>query len=214
MDEVLEIINSVIIIFTYVVPGIVFLKVFSYICNKKLQSESYLVVTGILISFLLVSLVKIYIPNNSNLLAVWSNIAAVISAFIISMFCKSKYFPRALLVLKINRTIHDSMWDEIMDEHDVFIKVYIPSDQVMYYGMYKGHEPKDDSTYILITDYEIRDYDNKVIKDNSKDRTRWAIINTKDISRVDLIYSDKSIRSKKNTKKLQVEGGGSDGNKS
>lgn len=200
MDEVLKLIDSTIIIFTYVVPGIVFLKVFSYICNKRLQSEYYFVVTGILISFLIVSAVKIYIPNDTNLIAVWSNIVACITSFVASLFCKSKHFTSLLQMLNINKTIHDSMWDEIMDEYDVFIKVFIPCDQVMYYGLYKGHEPKCDNAYILLTDYEIRDYNNITLKDYSADRTRWAIINTKDISRVELIYSDKSERSKKNIK--------------
>ena len=83
------------------------------------------------------------------------------------------------------------------DDRNVYLKLFIPGDNVYYYGLYKGHEEKVNDLYVLITDYEVRDYSDNLIADYTGNRTRWATINTKNISRVEIIYSKYSERNKK-----------------
>ncbi len=84
-----------------------------------------------------------------------------------------------------------------MDEYDVFIKLYVAKDEVIYYGLYKSKEDKDENIYVLITDYDVKDYKGTTLYDYTNDRTCWAMINTKDITRVEIFYDKNSDKSKK-----------------
>lgn len=182
-------------LFIYVIPGFIFLKIHDFICSKKNQGDSQYFISSVSISFVITTFAKLLVEDDKWLLAFYTITASIILSIIFSLIYKSKPFNELLAMLKTNKTVHASMWEEIKDIYDVFIKVFIPNDQVIYYGLYKGNEEKDDDLYILMTDYEVRKYDGKVVNDYSDDRTRWVIINTKDINRVEIIYSSNSDRS-------------------
>jgi len=197
LDALIKLIEKLPEIFIYVVPGIIFLETHNYMCNKKTKIDNIFIMFSVFISFIIISIVKPFVIEGIWKLALIVIIISFISSILLALFYRNKLFTCALSFIGINKTIHNSMWDEIMDEYDVFIKLHISTDKVVYHGLYKGHEDKDENLYVLITDYDVKSYDGKDIHDYSEDRQRWAIINTKDISRVEIKYSEKSDRNKK-----------------
>jgi len=197
LDEIIKFINSLPVVFVYIIPGVIFIKIHCWICCKKIYRDNHLVFSGIIISFVFVSILNLFIKNNYVLLSSASIISAIIVSIAFSFIYKSKVFEKVIQKIGINKTVNISMWDEIMDDRNVYLKLFIPGDNVYYYGLYKGHEEKVNDLYVLITDYEVRDYSDNLIADYTGNRTRWATINTKNISRVEIIYSKYSERNKK-----------------
>lgn len=198
-----EIIANVSNILVYFLPGRIFIFVFSYLLEVKMKDSYY--IPSVCISYIILSVVRLFeFDISTNLETGIVVVLAIVLSAILGLIVNSKPFER-LHIFLTRRSMSNSMWDEIMDDRDTFIKVFIPTDKVTYYGLYKGHEGKEDNNYILITDYEITDYNGVIIKDFSKDRACWATLSTKDISRVEVFYTDESKKATKPNCKKKKE---------
>lgn len=202
--DVVKLISNIPSIIVYIAPGMIFLTLFEFITNLKSKKENTYFVWSIAISFIIVSLLKFFTGLKDIVpIAGFSIIISIVVAIISGYICIQTKFQKFIVWSGINKTIHDSIWDEIIDDYDVYLKLYIPSDKVYYYGLYKGHDEKDDNPYVLLTDYEVRDYQGNILQDGetlrsyNNNRTRWATINVKDVSSVEIIYSERSERNKK-----------------
>ncbi len=193
--DLTTLINNISNILLYILPGTIFLGILSYITNKKIKDNYYIL--SLCISYSLLTLVRFVIKNPSNFHEAGSVLLlAIILSLLLGVLCNQKWF-NALNIKITNRSVTKSIWDEIKDEYNTFIKIYIPSDQVVYYGLFKGYEDKEENNYLLITEYDIKDYNGNLIKDYTEDRTCWATINSKDISRVEIFYVERSEKAKK-----------------
>lgn len=189
--DIVELIDNISKILIYFLPGRIFLSVFSYFLKKQVADSYYVV--SISISYLFVSIYRmIFNTNGGNEEAGIVLLSSIVLAMLLGTFCKSKKFEK-LHVFVTNRSIHRSVLDDIIDpKYNTYVKLYISSDEVIYYGLYKGHEDHEGDNYILITDYDVKDYNGNKKVDYTDDRSCWATINTKDISRIEVFYNAKS----------------------
>ncbi len=197
--DILKIIENISTVILYIAPGMIFFSIFEFITNKKCKDNTYFI-WSIVLSFGIVSIMKLICHATDTIIITgFTIIVSIILPILVGYLVIHSAFQRFLVWSGINKTIHHSIWDDIIDDYDVFLKIYIPVDKVYYYGLYKGHENKFENVYIILTDYEIRDYSSTLLRDYSSDRTRWVTINSKDISRVEIVYSEKSNKSQKST---------------
>ena len=68
----------------------------------------------------------------------------------------------------------------------------MPSEKVIYYGSIVDYEEKDGDCFILLNNYDLKDYEyNPILKYTSKNENCVAI-NTKNISRFEIFYNKDS----------------------
>lgn len=187
-------------IFIYFVPGAIFLSITAFICSKRNSDYKYYIFKSIVISYMIIKFIeliqaisyKISPFLTEQILAI---IIAILSAYFLSILYTSSKFEKILSFFKINKTVHDNIWNDIIDyEKGTYILAYVPSEKIVYQGLFQRHEERDGDVYITISNYATKDYNNKVINNYKNLDNEVVMINTKNISRFEFTYSNESVK--------------------
>lgn len=199
-------------ILVYIVPGALFLYIFYFICSKEndKETESHFLFKSIILSFVLTNFVKlcgkpiIWILSLQikkqfvvpSFLKVSSIILfSIVSSYLFSIFYKTKFLTDILKKFGVTRSVHKNCWNEVADsELGMWVRVYIPSEKVVYCGKLRKYEEKDDNYLFFLSNYNSYTYDNKDIDDFGDADEKWVALNIKDTSRIELFYSKQSSK--------------------
>lgn len=204
MLDINTIINILPEIIIYVVPGFLFLSVHNFICAKQKEETNNLLIKSIVISYIFINIMKFIelvfkYKFEDDLFSLITILLSILSSYYISRLYNSNVFDKILALLIINKSVHDDIWNDIIDvKHGMYMEVYLPNEKVSYYGQFRNSESKKDNKYIVISNYELKDYNGNIICDFEHDYSKCVMINTKDISRFEICYNIESYKAKPN----------------
>lgn len=185
-------------LFNYIVPGFIFLVVFNFVISREEKIEKSSLYLSITISYVLISVLKFI--NVFTKLSVPPAVVTITLIFIsilggccFGIILSGNTFKRLSKAMGIGKTIHKNIFNDITDKKlGNMIKIFLPSESIIYIGNLLDYEEKDGDFYLVISRYEILDYNEQRKENNIDDKTKRAVINTKQISRMELIYDENS----------------------
>lgn len=186
----------------YLIPGYLIIWVISFMLSQKIDKDSNLFIKSIVLSFIFItfgnSILSFGDLNiiDSNLLKVVVILISLVLGYVISKILVSNYFKRILKKLGINKSVYTNFWNEIVDtEKGLLVMVYLASEKKTYKGELRKYEECDhgDSTFLILSNYVLYNYDGEdEILNYEKDNNYRVLLNTKDISRIELFYHPES----------------------
>ncbi len=195
--EVKAFIELLPLIVVYLVPGFVFLWVKSFLLSQRIEEDNHIAVKSIVLSFILINALSIFNAVNINSPG-WVILIIFISAILAFVFTKLILWDKFHRILKkcgVNRSFFKSIWNDLADmNHGVWLRLYLPEDRVVYTGTLRKYEEEQENYYLTISNYSSYSYDEKEIDNYYEDSTKWAALNTKDISRIEIFYHPESRR--------------------
>ena len=186
-----EILNELPLVLEYVVPGYIFITLFTYITSRN--SISHILTGSVAISFVLraiCSLAKnLLIPS---LALSWNIRAIILIAFAILTSILCVWLSESQLIVwvykKINyKGLHNTVWNDIIDyKNGTGIRLICEDRE--YYGILDYHEEKGDESWFVLKDYIIEENGNEY-KANAIDVESIIAVRLKDVERVELYYN-------------------------
>lgn len=191
-------------IFMYFVPGVIFLSIHHFMCSNKgeKQSEKYFIFKSVTISFIIIislnyfgeilkRLINIDISKGTYGFIVI--VSSAVISYIYSRIYRSQWFNDWLNKIGINKSLYHNILDEIVDlEYGMWVRVYLPSEKIIYIGQFRKYEEKEEKFIICLSNYKSITYNDREIEDCTSNPKNWVMVNIKDISRVEIFYNDKS----------------------
>lgn len=189
----------------YMVQGYLFLAVYNFICFKQ-NELNHLFFKSIVGSYVLKILFDFLFIKNTTvegnviklirilnieyesmgyclLLLLFSVILGILVAYI----TQSKWFNNLLLKTGIKRTTNPNIWDDII-EPNCWLMVYLSSSELVYFGQFKYSEEFAVKPIIVLERYQIIDMDGNIKSDYSNNPSEVAVIDTKNIERIEITY--------------------------
>lgn len=198
INDLLNVIKDYIV---YVYPGFITLIIYRFIIARKVDENQYTLIKSIIISYIyVIILAGVTKINTSHFTTIYHIILLIISCIIpIVWNCifKSQKFIKILRKLKIDTDVYDNMLDSIRAiEKEVWIRVYLDSYGIMYEGSLRKHEvDSGKAKQIVLSGYRFYriDPDNKekkCILDYANKNENWVKISEKNITRMEIVYSN------------------------
>lgn len=205
-NNINELINLVPKILIYIVPGYLYYKIFNYILSWKDKTIKNNIFEYVVVSYILCAVVKsilgiFYNEVNMNLpqIIVSLLILSASLGYLIGVFIKSDKFTKIRRFFKINRTINNNIFDDIIDKDaGTWARVYLKDDKLVYYGSVILFEKKDkyEDGCIVLNDYEVYKYgESKILEEvlpQESEKNSLATIKLSEINRIETIYPENS----------------------
>lgn len=177
----------------YIITGYVFIKTFHYVASKQntpdIQNTLTLSLVVGYIYYKIVNLIPIHISDAID------NICIVLSALIfgytIAMLLRNKRILKVLDFLKIRDTLNLYYWDDLMDSNYP-MKVKVTFNDISYEGVIHYLESYSNIPHIILASYIIKDENDEIIKDYTKDSTKVIVLDTSKAKCVEVIYNKDS----------------------
>lgn len=204
IEELIKILPDILI---YVVPGAIFLYIHYFICSNEdsKENEKHFIFKSIILSFIIVNFLKLLgkptISFIEQITGLQVNktivsfkialilIASIILSYLLSQLYLSAFFQKLLNFLGINKSIHSKWLNDIVDlELGTGLRVYLPSERIIYCGKLRKYEEKDENYMIFLSNFSSHTYDSEEKADFTESNESWVALNTKDISRFELFY--------------------------
>ncbi|BDS17325.1 hypothetical protein JUM001_15590 [Clostridium perfringens] len=205
-NNINELINLVPKILIYIVPGYLYYKIFNYVLNWKDKTIKNNIFEYVVVSYVLCTVVKsilgiFYNEVNMNLpqIIVSLLILSAILGYFMGIFIKSDKFTKVRRFFKINRTINNNIFNDIIDKKvGTWARVYLKDDKLVYYGSVILFEKKDkyEDGCIVLNDYEVYKYqESKILEETlpqEGEKNSLATIKLSEINRIETIYPENS----------------------
>lgn len=214
-ENIITVIEALPLIFIYFVPGYIFIKIMSYRFSKNLDNINHLLLKSIVASYIIILIVKmifILFKQNFNLdnilIKVLTILLALISGVLVPKIITGELFNKALKKMGFNKSMNPNIFDDIIDvENGTWFVVYIPSEKKIYQGIIQRYEDRDylEDYFLILSNYKLYDYKGNEIEDNTFVPTKWVMVNTKDISRIEILYSEDSKMIKDSILEISIE---------
>ena len=180
-------------IIIYVVVGYLFNKVFSFVALKKFSSNvEHVVISSFVIGYIyctIIHFIPIHISYEVDSLGI--SASAIVLAYLVGKFWRSKYMLYLLDFLKIRDTVNLYYWDDLMD--DIYpMKVVATYKDIVYEGMLYNYESYSNAPELVLSSYIIKDKNGATIKDYTHNKTKCIILNSGNAENIEIVYSDKS----------------------
>lgn len=193
-------------IFIYFIPGYLFIKVISFRFSIKTNNDDHILLKSIVISFIIITLLNqlfniksLDFDIENNLIRITIIVCSLITGLLWCKIISCKFVSEFLLKLGFNKSINPNIFDDIIDmEKGLKVLAFLPDEKVIYAGQIRRYEDGDIEDYfIVLSNYSIIGYDGIEIEDRKRDATKWVMLNTKNINRIELIYHEDSAKIKK-----------------
>lgn len=176
----------------YFVPGFIFMKVFNFLISKK--SGSNLVLGSVVISYLMkaVSSSSHRFVFSKSVFS-WDERVVILSVFavVLSVICVAIFESKSARNLSLNinnKTLHDDIWNDIINYKDG-TSLRVVCDDSVYTGILVCHEEKGTDSWFVIKDYIVEEPNRKYTSKKFTFKARLAI-NMKNVKRVELYYGE------------------------
>ncbi|KAB3534504.1 hypothetical protein F8154_08830 [Alkaliphilus pronyensis] len=182
---------------------------------RKQKETGDIFLKSIVLSYFLIILVNLVFKFFTSNLSLENNhfhvlillFVSLIIGYLWAQFFQSELCCVLLGKIGINRSFRASIWDDLVDLRlGLWIRIYLPNDQIIYQGKLRKYEEKEnrENYYIILSNYTIYNYDAKCIFDNTDIINEWVAVNTKDISRIELLYSPESHKVQVSSKESEL----------
>lgn len=195
-DEITNLIIALPSLLTYIVPGYTILKVLGIVTSKESESSNITLLKSIVVSYIYIYLLDII--GIDVLANKWLNLAMLffspLIGYLIGITLRSTWWNNFISSLG-SPTIHSSFWTSIVDrEHGIWLKVYLGNEKLYYEGELVRLEEsqKKDNIHLVLRKFVLYAYSDDVVNDHSTERNVFVVINTRDITRVEVFYHPES----------------------
>lgn len=189
----------------YMVQGYIFISIYNFIRFKQNDLEHIFfksVVTSYILKVLFdILFVKTVIINEGSTRIVrllninYESIGycfllflfSALLGFILATIIQHDYFNNFLIKIGVKRTTNQNIWDDVI-KPNCWLMVYLSSRDLVYLGQFKYGEEFVNKPIIVLEHYKIMDLDGNVKADYTDTQSEIAIIDTKDIERVEVTY--------------------------
>lgn len=192
IDWIIELINSIPEIISYIVYGYIFLVAYYWISFKDNKDFNNLLIKSIASSYLLTTIydlavLKFSIVFSNNYYKIISYfIFSAILGFITGKIISHRWFNFLLHKLHIGRTTNENVWDDVIKPY-TWIRVFM-KDGSSYLGQYRYGEPFKSEPIIVLATYQKLNKDTDIVIDNSQNMNELIMLNTKDFDRIEITY--------------------------
>ena len=211
INDLLNVIKDYIV---YVYPGFITLIIYRFIIARKVDENQYTLIKSIIISYIyVIILAGVTKTSTSHFTIIYHIVLLIISCIVFSYSClisptnfpaqscncifKSQKFIKILRKLKIDTDVYDNMLDSIRAiEKEVWIRVYLDSYGIMYEGSLRKHEvDSGKAKQIVLSGYRFyiidpNNKEKKCILDYANKNENWVKISEKNITRMEIVYSN------------------------
>lgn len=202
MNDILELINSLPLVMSYIIYGFIFVSIFNFITIKRISNENnHLIISYISISFILRCIYEylfgwldkngvMAIQINSDLFYIVTIALTIVMSYISGILFSSKFINNVLLHIGIKRTVNKNIWQDITEDN-MWMFLKFKEEDYGYLGMYKYVEEKTDKPRILLNRYQLIEVSTGEAKvDYSNEANRCILIDTNDIDTIEMIYTN------------------------
>ncbi len=198
IGQIQAIINVLPGIVIYVVPGYIFLWVYTFTFSKDIENDKHAITKSVIISFFFITLFRaVGIDSFLSPMVICALIVIpAVSGYLFTRILTSKPVCYFIRLIGINKSFYSDIWNDIVDfKYGQWLRVYLPEERVVYLGRLKRYEETvTDKTLIVLSNFASYDYKGEVMDDHKKSPEKIVIINTKDVSRIELYYDKRSVR--------------------
>lgn len=199
MDNVAQLIKEIPTLVIYVAPGYLFIWMIWHVTSWKEQSDNHLVFKSIVISYLFIAICDMVTGQKTTeciSLKIAIIIASLITGYIVGLLLRKDWLWNALNYIGISQTGTYFFSDIADKKYGIWATVYVPNDKVIYVGQFLKWEERDDSenSYLVLSKYVQYSYDGAEEVNHREDKNYHALINSRDISRIELDYDERSLK--------------------
>lgn len=178
--------------------GFIFLITYNWLNSKKTDT-SILTIGSIFISVLIQSLCSFFhefvlsnvLFSDAEKILIYFILGFVL-AVIISIIGKMRFVSYILFKIG-NKTINSDIFDDVIDyKKKTMMMVYLKSSDIYYIGQLLYNEEKGIDSWICLIDYISvnKETNEKIFDSNESGKKSTALVNLKDVERIQLIYED------------------------
>ena len=188
----------------YMVQGYVFISIYNFIRFKQ-NDLNHIFFKSIVTSYILkvffdwmfvknvtvdetvVRLVRLFNADYESIgYCILLLLFSAILSFILAIITQHEKFNEFLLRVGIKRTTNSNIWEDVI-KPNCWLMVYLNSRELVYFGQYKYGEEFEKKPLLVLEHYQVKDLDGK-IKTDCSNSSEVAIIDTKDIERIEIVY--------------------------
>jgi len=191
MEWILEAVDYIPALITYIAPGYVFLAMYRFF-RRQYYDESDIrqketVLISVCISFFMKAVVDlIFAHSNTNrpVFSVSLIVAGAVLGFLAAKMINGRPGSWLLDVTGAGRTQNTNIWDDII-EPDLWVRVWLKDSGASYYGQVRYYEQKAREPVICMEHYQYINEKEELVIDHTSDDKRSVILNLKDFDRIE-----------------------------
>lgn len=200
IDWIIALIDRIPDILVYVVPGFVFVKIYSFIkfkdeCEEQNKTE-FVVLKSIAISYIFKSVwdfaytsFDLENPLYYSVYLVTMLVSSVLLSYIFYVVGSSELIGKLLNKLKIRRTTNDNIWVDIIKD-GTCLRVFSNDGKKSYYGFCDICELHSREPIVVLSRYRILDNQDNVIFDGTDNKSSRMILNLKDFEIIEVVQAE------------------------
>lgn len=204
LKDLFEILPDIII---YISSGYLFVFTFSFISlRKKVEDIDGVFVISLVVGFILKSLlcaiVRVRFSFYVNIVGFL--IFCAILGCIVGYIVENKYFRQLLLKTRINRSVHENIWHDIMDvdKKTMWIRAVSNEKNQVIIGILVLVEEFQRYPILLLQQYQMYDLEGNLIEDYLEHANRQILIKSEYYDTIDVVYDRESTH----YRKVEIEG--------
>lgn len=182
----------------YMVQGYIFLGIYNFILFRTVELK-HTFFKSVVISFVIKTIfdgILFILPINVEIYSISYFIAMFIFstalAYIISLIMQTRWFNSLLLKISVNRTMNQNIWDDVI-KPNCWLMVYSNDGKRVHYGQYKYGEENKSEPIIALVHYQIKDMDDNILCDYTKNDNEVVLLNLKDFERIEIAYVEEKV---------------------
>lgn len=205
-EEIKQLIEFLPNIIMYIIPGYIFIKVYRYILDVKSESLRNAVIEYVLGSYIIILFCKLvyyvfrlHFDINANGCKIIICFISLVSGYLISRLIQTQMWISFMKFMCINKSNSSNIFRDIIDnEYGTWVRIYLPSEKIIYDGAFIKFEYKGtyQESFIILSDFCTYSYGNgQVDKDWFTDESSGlshVAIKVSEISRIEITYSPNS----------------------
>ncbi len=209
MDWIIDLINSIPEIISYIVYGYVFLVAYYWISFKDNKDFNNLLIKSIATSYflttiydLLVYKYEIVFDAGYQQIIIYFITSAALGLFI-GKIVSHRYFNLILHKLHMGRTTNENIWHDVI-KPCTWVRVFM-KDGSSYLGQYRYGESFKSEPIIVLATYQKLDSDTDIVIDNSQNMNELIMLNTKDFDRIEITYLPVESKVRTNLARIKTQ---------
>ncbi len=203
MNNILELINSLPTIMSYVIYGALFLIIFCFIAfkDRKVKSVDHFFILSVLISFILKNIFEcliwlfkrittLEVNKDSPFYYISLLLFTILLSYLFGIIINQKWFNDFLMHIGIERTTNGNIWNDVIQSY-TWVCVHVKDEKYYYLGEVEFIEEDCIDPKIVLCRYQFIDKNTgKVFVDYSYDINRRIILHTDNVDAIEIIYTN------------------------
>lgn len=186
MIDIVAILSAVPDFLLYVAPGYILISVYNF-CVFKQQETQHKFAASVIASFVLVSCFNTFAkPLEEPIYYVAIIAFAVIAGILIGVIAKSRLLSNVLMILKIDHTFNQRIWEDAIKSGD-WVALYMRDTDEVFYGLFEHIQDYCDKPLIALSHCQILNKRHEIVVPYDDKYPSTIIIDTNDCIRVSVM---------------------------